>query len=336
MIDRRMTIDGALGLGAYIASLTLISTVAIWCAVLIGGVAMSLIDRAIIDGSGQPGSDRETRRLATLAAPADALAKTDAAPAAAETTRVQIQPVSNRRGPTESNGDDPAAKFHNGDQDTYRTFCVRLCDGYFWPVSFSTTSDRFGRDQAACASSCNSPAKLFVHKMPGGNASTMSTLDGLPYVALKTAFSFRTNYDAQCKCQPEPWEQQAVDRHRLHAATDAARKGNRVAAATIRDLTAKVEADRQQDAKLLLIATDRANRDLAALAKTVPTKQIIAGTSSDKRRKGNGARSNQIAEIPSDGIMRLGAETGQPTTRSRWMPASGSGRPWKDKVFNGN
>lgn len=30
---------------------------------------------------------------------------------------------------------------------TYRTLCVRLCDGYYWPVSFSTTSDGLGEDK---------------------------------------------------------------------------------------------------------------------------------------------------------------------------------------------
>src|SRR5690606_29512315 len=32
---------------------------------------------------------------------------------------------------------------------TYRTVCVRLCDGFFFPISFATTPDRFGADEAA-------------------------------------------------------------------------------------------------------------------------------------------------------------------------------------------
>lgn len=341
MINLRMTFERAFGFAAYAASLTLITTLSIWCAIQVGGAAMSMIDTAIIDGSGQPVSDRESRRLTALAVSAGALgnaeglvAPVEARPAATpETVRVQVQPASGRRAPTESSEADPAAKFHDGDEDTYRTFCVRLCDGYFWPVSFSTTSDRFARNQVTCTSSCNSPAKLFVHKMPGGNTGTMTTLDGLPYMALKTAFLFRTHYDDQCKCQAQPWEQQALDRHRLHAATEAARKGNRVAATTVRDLTAKVDADRSQETKALLIATERANRDLAALAKTGT--RAVASTQSEKRRKGDGARNSRVAEVQRDGVMRLGAVPAQ-AARSSWVPASGTSRNWKEKVFGGN
>ena len=32
------------------------------------------------------------------------------------------------------------------DGATYRTMCVRLCDGYFWPVSFTATKREFARD----------------------------------------------------------------------------------------------------------------------------------------------------------------------------------------------
>ncbi len=343
MINRQIAIDKAFGIAAYAASIVLISTISIWCAVNVGGAAMSMIDAAIMDGSGQRGPDRDAKRLSAMAIAAEQLAKADEAAVAAEahasavpeTVRVQILPTAARRAQNGSLEDDPAAKFHNGDEDTYRTFCVRLCDGYFWPVSFSTTSDRFARDQVACTSSCNSPAKLFVHKMPGGSASTMSTLDGLPYLALKTAFLFRTNYDAQCKCQPQPWEQQAVDRDRLHAATEAARKGNRVAAAEVRDLTAKVDADRFQETKALLVATERANRDLAALAKTAAAR-AIAGTNtlSDKQRNTSGSRPTRVTEARREGAMRLGATPVQ--TKSSWVPASGTSRHWKDKVFGGN
>ena len=52
---------------------------------------------------------------------------------------------------------------------TYRTVCVRLCDGSFYPISFSTTPDNFARDEAQCRSSCrtNGPGPR-----PGGAAAT--------------------------------------------------------------------------------------------------------------------------------------------------------------------
>ena len=34
-----------------------------------------------------------------------------------------------------------------GGSDTYRTVCVRTCDGFFYPISFSTNASRFGEDE---------------------------------------------------------------------------------------------------------------------------------------------------------------------------------------------
>lgn len=59
-----------------------------------------------------------------------------------------------------------ASDYHDGGEETYRTVCVRTCDGYFWPISFSTTEDYFDRDQAQCASSCGSPASFMSTAIP--------------------------------------------------------------------------------------------------------------------------------------------------------------------------
>jgi hypothetical protein len=122
------------------------------------------------------------------------------------------------------------AGFNGG---SYRTVCVRLCDGYFFPVSFATTPEHFTRDSAACSARCGSPARLYVYPNPGGEPEQMIGLDGKPYSALKSAFLFRTNYDASCTCKPQPWSQEALARHRAFA--DAKKKaGTRAVARTIR------------------------------------------------------------------------------------------------------
>ena len=47
-----------------------------------------------------------------------------------------------------------------GNGEAYRTVCVRLCDGYYWPISFGAGSAEFSRDSppaskaAACRPSC--------------------------------------------------------------------------------------------------------------------------------------------------------------------------------------
>jgi hypothetical protein len=106
---------------------------------------------------------------------------------------------------------------------------VRLCDGYFFPISFATSEGQFERDEQACARSCSAPTKLFVYRNPGQEPEQMVDLDGRPYAKLPTAFQFRTRFDQSCKCNPHPWEQEAVARHRRYAEVDAKKKSQRQA-----------------------------------------------------------------------------------------------------------
>jgi Protein of unknown function (DUF2865) len=85
---------------------------------------------------------------------------------------------------------------------TYRTLCVRLCDGYYFPVSFSTLPNHFERDAQQCQSKCAAPAKLFYYKNPGGAIEDMVSTDtNEPYINLKTAFLYRKEYKQNCSCK---------------------------------------------------------------------------------------------------------------------------------------
>jgi hypothetical protein len=125
-------------------------------------------------------------------------------------------------------------------RDTYRTVCVRLCDGYYFPISFSATPDRFERDRQSCENSCGAQGRLFAYRNPGGEPDDMQDLQGRPYRQLRTAFLYRTEYVADCKCKPHPWEQQAQDQHRLYALTAAKRKGDKEAAAQLTALESRM------------------------------------------------------------------------------------------------
>jgi hypothetical protein len=107
--------------------------------------------------------------------------------------------------------------------ETYRTMCVRLCDGYYWPVSFATTRDSFKRDAHTCAQSCSASAALYYYPNPGGVLDDMVSLDGASYKQLGTAFLYRSTYDAGCKCRPHPWEPEAAARHQGYAKQPDAR-----------------------------------------------------------------------------------------------------------------
>jgi Protein of unknown function (DUF2865) len=122
-------------------------------------------------------------------------------------------------GKTQRSLNDAAQRSNSRTQSaTHRTMCVRLCDGYFWPISFSTTEDNFERDEAVCERSCSQPAKLYVYANPGQEPDQMVSVKGQAYSRLSTAFQFRKTIDQSCKCNPHPWEQEAMDRHRSYAA----------------------------------------------------------------------------------------------------------------------
>ena len=93
--------------------------------------------------------------------------------------------------------------------DTYRTLCVRTCDGFYFPVSFSTTKENFARDQAACDQMCPAAeAKLYYHRVQTEESEDMVSVDGdRPYAALSTAFLYRTRGASgaeSCSCQSGP------------------------------------------------------------------------------------------------------------------------------------
>lgn len=135
---------------------------------------------------------------------------------------------------------EPAQEEHSGPHfsGTLRTVCVRLCDGFSWPISFSTSRASLGHDRQVCESSCTSPARLYVNSSPDGDMQGLVDLNGRPYSALPTAYFFQASYDESCKCRPHPWEKEARDRHRTYALQSRIRKGDRKAAEELRILEA--------------------------------------------------------------------------------------------------
>ncbi len=85
---------------------------------------------------------------------------------------------------------------------TYRTVCVRLCDGYYFPISFSTTPTHFQRDADACQSKCAAPVEMYYYQNPGGAVDQMTAFKSQePYTRLKTAFRYRKELVQGCSCK---------------------------------------------------------------------------------------------------------------------------------------
>lgn len=85
---------------------------------------------------------------------------------------------------------------------TFKTMCVRTCDGYFFPVSFSTVQEEFGRDSQACNQLCPGvDIQLFYQDISDDNPENMiSARAGKPYSKMRNAFYFKKAYNPSCRC----------------------------------------------------------------------------------------------------------------------------------------
>ena len=101
---------------------------------------------------------------------------------------------------------------------TYRTLCVRLCDGYYFPVSFSTLPNHFQRDAEQCQSQCAAPAELYYHQNPGGAVEQMVSVGTQqPYTTLKSAWRYRKEYVQGCSCKAAEYQPQQVNEKKAEA-----------------------------------------------------------------------------------------------------------------------
>ncbi|WP_166638963.1 DUF2865 domain-containing protein [Maritalea mobilis] len=87
-------------------------------------------------------------------------------------------------------------------RETYRTVCARTCDGYYWPVSFSTLPEYIPDDQAVCKGNFQQgDVKLYYYSNTDGSPETMIDLNGNPYSQSPNAFRYRQVYDEACQPQ---------------------------------------------------------------------------------------------------------------------------------------
>lgn len=112
----------------------------------------------------------------------------------------------------------------------FRTLCVRLCDGFFFPISFQTTRKGLEVDAARCQAKCGSGAQLFFHANPGGDVASARSFTGLQYESLPNAFRHLKARVPNCGCTPEPWSTSEQERHRAYAEAERAAKDARATA----------------------------------------------------------------------------------------------------------
>ncbi|MDH3582531.1 MAG: DUF2865 domain-containing protein [Hyphomicrobiales bacterium] len=104
---------------------------------------------------------------------------------------------------------------------TYRTLCVRTCDGYYFPVSYSTLPSRFSQDTNQCRSQCAAPAELFVYRNPGEQPEQMVSADGRQaYNDLPYAWRYRKEYVKGCSCKSAEYNPAEIEEANMKAETE--------------------------------------------------------------------------------------------------------------------
>ena len=87
---------------------------------------------------------------------------------------------------------------------SYRTMCVRTCDGAYFPISSQATSLSFRRDAQVCSMMCPGvETELFYHPIRQESDSMRSAVTGRRYDELENAYRFRTQTagrDKACGC----------------------------------------------------------------------------------------------------------------------------------------
>lgn len=103
-----------------------------------------------------------------------------------------------------------------------RTVCVRMCDGYYFPISNAVRRSEIGRDIKLCDTRCGSESRLFM--LPANSsadAAEMTDVMGRRYSQLPNAFRYRKSLVPGCACKPVPWASSERLRHQEYALNEA-------------------------------------------------------------------------------------------------------------------
>lgn len=93
----------------------------------------------------------------------------------------------------------------------YRSVCVRLCDGFYYPVSYSTYGSRVAQDAEKCQSSCAAPAELYVYRNPGQEIEQAISLSGSAYMDLPVALRYRKEFVNGCSCKQVEYDPNEIE-----------------------------------------------------------------------------------------------------------------------------
>jgi hypothetical protein len=160
------------------------------------------LERLRTGGPGGFGAERDNQRRSVLLA----LAQNNCGPQYANAVQSQGGNFLSNLFGGGNTANNPPGVLPPGDlglqSGTYRTVCVRSCDGAYFPISFATVPARFPDDERTCKSLCPAAeASLYAYRNPGEDMNSAVSVSGQPYTALPNAFRFRTEFNPSCSCK---------------------------------------------------------------------------------------------------------------------------------------
>jgi hypothetical protein len=86
-----------------------------------------------------------------------------------------------------------------------RSVCVRLCDGYYFPIGPLSNDGDLSDHEAACSGLCpDAPTQLFIEPSGSERIEDAVAEDGARYETLPAAFRNRRIVDKTCACHRRP------------------------------------------------------------------------------------------------------------------------------------
>ncbi|MFN3869368.1 MAG: DUF2865 domain-containing protein, partial [Hyphomicrobiaceae bacterium] len=142
-----------------------------------------------------------------------------------------------------------------------RAVCVRLCDGFYWPLNDRASRQTLKREAERCQATCGTEARLFYQDRESPDPSRLIDLAGRPYDSLQTAYLYRKKLISGCGCRPAPWSQAEMGRHRNYAIAEALAeqaKAARIAETTANGQMAQATAAARENRRVAAAPPDAA------------------------------------------------------------------------------
>jgi hypothetical protein len=199
---------------------------------------------------GLGGADRDNQRRSVLTA----LAQNNCGPQYANAARGPGNFLESLFGNNNNNPVTPPGADLGAQSGTYRTVCVRSCDGAYFPISFATVPGRFPDDEKTCKALCPAAeATLFSYRNPGEDMNQAVSISGQPYSSSPNAFRYRQEFNPSCACKAagQTW-------------SDA-----------LKSIDDKAEAEQQGD---IIVTEESAKKMARPLSKGAATKKGAAAT----------------------------------------------------------